>query len=120
MDKHWKALWIWGEGEPSPRNEWRCFRKTFAYEGDPGRPVSLSITADSRYVLFVNGYLAGRGTTRSWPKEQMYDTYSIGHLLRPGADNTICGACPSFWTGQFLLSRRARGTDRPGGVRGRR
>ncbi|MBJ9991347.1 family 78 glycoside hydrolase catalytic domain [Paenibacillus sp. S28] len=101
MDKHWKALWIWGEGEPSPRNEWRCFRKTFAYEGDPGRPVSLSITADSRYVLFVNGYLAGRGTTRSWPKEQMYDTYSIGHLLRPGADNTIAVLVLHFGLANF-------------------
>lgn len=42
MDKHWKALWIWGEGEPSPRNEWRCFRKTFAYEGTRDSPYRLA------------------------------------------------------------------------------
>ncbi|WP_186325129.1 alpha-L-rhamnosidase N-terminal domain-containing protein, partial [Bacillus pumilus] len=40
-------------------------------------------------------------TTRSWPKEQMYDTYSIGHLLRPGADNTIAVLVLHFGLANF-------------------
>lgn len=86
----WKASWIWTGGEESPRNEWRCFRKQFSIPtADAGRPVQLKITADSRYVLYVNGVTAGRGPVRSWPFELSYDEYEIGHLLRPGADNTI-------------------------------
>ncbi|MBD2862965.1 family 78 glycoside hydrolase catalytic domain [Paenibacillus oceani] len=86
----WKASWIWSGGDTSPRNEWRCFRKQFTLpSADAGRPVQLKITADSRYVLYVNGTAAGRGPVRSWPFELAYDEYEIGHLLRPGTDNTI-------------------------------
>lgn len=85
----WKAQWIWGGEEASPRNEWRCFRKTFRMSGDRWDRARLSITADSRYVLFVNGERIGRGPVRCWPFEQAYDTYEIGHVLKPDEDNTI-------------------------------
>lgn len=86
----WEASWIWSGGEASPRNEWRCFRKQFALPSEGiTDPVRLKMTADSRYVLYVNGTAVGRGPVRSWPFELAYDEYEIGHLLRPGADNTV-------------------------------
>ncbi|WP_219838356.1 family 78 glycoside hydrolase catalytic domain [Paenibacillus sp. R14(2021)] len=86
----WQASWIWGEGKASPRNEWRCFRKTFHYEGAaPRSETKLRLTADSRYVLTVNGVQVGRGPIRSFPSELPYDEYVIGHLLNAGEDNTI-------------------------------
>ncbi|WP_397386221.1 family 78 glycoside hydrolase catalytic domain [Paenibacillus sp. VCA1] len=77
----WQAAWIWGSGEPSPRNEWRCFRRTFT-PGSPVRAASLRISADSRYVLYVDGKPIGRGPVRSWPSDWAYDEYEIGHLLK--------------------------------------
>ncbi|TYP71947.1 family 78 glycoside hydrolase catalytic domain [Paenibacillus methanolicus] len=84
----WEASWIWGSGTESPRNEWRCFRRCFVAPTNAEQAV-VRLTADSRYVLFVNGARVGRGPVRSWPFELAYDEYAIGHLLRPGAENVI-------------------------------
>lgn len=84
----WKADWIWGSGEPSPRNEWRCFRRTFAPQGSV-RFAKLRISADSRYVLYVDGKPLGRGPVRSWPTAWSFDEYEIGHLLEPGKETVI-------------------------------
>lgn len=104
-NRKWNASWIWGGEEESPRNEWRCFRGRFeapaAFEG----PVMLHVTADSRYVLFVNGVQVGRGPARSWPKEQFYDSYDIAHLLRPGTSNTIAALVLHFGVSNFYYLR---------------
>ncbi|MBD0380896.1 family 78 glycoside hydrolase catalytic domain [Paenibacillus sedimenti] len=86
---NWKAQWIWGGNEESPRNEWRCFRNTFRLPSGRLDGAALSLTADSRYVLYVNGERVGRGPVRSWPFELAYDTYDVGHLLKPGKENII-------------------------------
>lgn len=88
-ERTWSAKWIWGGEEDRPRNEWRCFRKSFDGPESGYDEAKLHISADSRFVLYVNGTLAGRGPVRSWPEEQSYDTYDIGHLLLPGRQNTI-------------------------------
>jgi alpha-L-rhamnosidase len=84
----WQARWIWGGGAASPRNEWRCFRKTFFYNKANGS-ASLKLTADSRYILYVNGERLGRGPVRSWQSALSYDEYDLTSLLVPGAHNTI-------------------------------
>ncbi len=103
MNDNWKAKWIWGDGEESPRNEWRCFRKTF--ELDSFEDGALSISADSRYILYVNGERVGRGPVRSWPSELSYDTYDIGHLLKRGAKNTIAVLVMHFGISNFYYIR---------------
>ncbi|WP_409342952.1 family 78 glycoside hydrolase catalytic domain [Paenibacillus sp. MBLB4367] len=102
----WKAQWIWGSGEESPRNEWRCFRKTFTIDEDDGiEGYTLKITADSRYALFVNGKQVGRGPVRSWPFELAYDEYEIGHLLKPGEANTVAVLVMHFGLSTFYYLR---------------
>ncbi|MGO4495448.1 family 78 glycoside hydrolase catalytic domain [Paenibacillus sp. 2RAB27] len=107
MLTNWQAKWIWGEGEESPRNEWRCFRKSFMVPAGEGGSdgFSLRITADSRYVLYVNGTQVGRGPVRSWPFEQSYDTYEIGHLLQPGESNTVAVFVNHFGVATFYYVR---------------
>ncbi|REE86118.1 alpha-L-rhamnosidase-like protein [Paenibacillus taihuensis] len=85
----WQASWVWGSGEESPRNAWRCFRKSFHVEAEGSSNTTVKLTADSRYVLYVNGVQVGRGPVRSWPFELAYDEYEIGHLLKAGSTNTI-------------------------------
>ncbi|CAN7748668.1 hypothetical protein [Paenibacillus sp. LjRoot56] len=53
--------WIWSDGEESHRNEWRCFRKSFDVPSKGWDSAKIAITADSRYVLYINGELLGRG-----------------------------------------------------------
>ncbi|MFC5531434.1 family 78 glycoside hydrolase catalytic domain [Cohnella yongneupensis] len=104
-ERKWQAEWIWGGAEASPRNEWRCFRKTFDCPVDAAADAELHITADSRYALYVNGTRVGRGPVRSWPSEQFYDTHKIGHLLLPGRLNTIAVLVLHFGLGNFYYVR---------------
>jgi len=98
--KAWNASWIWGGAEDWPRNEWRCFRREFDLRAWTGAAAELAITADARYVLYVNGELCGRGPGRSWPSELSYDVYEVGHLLRSGT-NTIAVLVISFGVATF-------------------
>ncbi|RED64870.1 family 78 glycoside hydrolase catalytic domain [Cohnella lupini] len=102
---NWQASWIWGDGEQSPRNEWRCFRSVFEAPSMGTNTASLKITADSRYVLYVNGTQLGRGPVRSWPFEQSYDTYEVGHLLKAGEANTIAVMVMHFGVSTFYYLR---------------
>ena len=81
------ARWIWDNGEPSPRNAWRCFRQTFTL---PEAPTSarLQITADTRYVVTVNGRRVGTGPVRGFAHRWMVDTWDITSNLQPG-ENVI-------------------------------
>ncbi len=102
----WQARWIWGGGAVSPRNEWRCFRKTFFYDNANGS-ASLKLTADSRYILYVNGVRLGRGPVRSWQSALSYDEYDLTGLLVPGARNVIAVLVSHYGipTFQYLRGR---------------
>ncbi|MBP1995871.1 family 78 glycoside hydrolase catalytic domain [Paenibacillus eucommiae] len=101
----WQGQWIWNEGEESPRNEWRCFRKTFEVPAGGWDEANFRITADSRYVLTINGHRLGRGPVRSWPFEQSYDTYDVAHLLLAGQSNTISVLVQHFGVSTFYYIR---------------
>src|SRR5690349_9725356 len=59
------ASWIWDDGEPSPRNAWRWFRRTFDL-ANAAPDATIRITADTRYRLWVNGTLVGHGPVRGY------------------------------------------------------
>lgn len=101
----WSAKWIWGGSEDSPRNEWRCFRKAFELPESGATDAVLHIAADSRYVLYINGRQVGRGPVRSWKEEQFYDSYEVGHLLRPGKRNVIAVHVLHFGVSNFYYIR---------------
>lgn len=83
------AFWIWMPGEPAPRNTHVRFRTAFTLDSAP-RSASLSISADSRYRLFVNGAEIGDGPARSFPHLQQYDTYDLASRLRKGVNIIAC------------------------------
>ena len=77
------------------------FRRGFDLAEVPTR-VPLRVTADSRYVLWVNGIEVGRGPIRSQPRRLRYDSYDIADQLRPGRNAvavlvTYYGHPNSFW-----------------------
>ncbi|WP_427925083.1 alpha-L-rhamnosidase N-terminal domain-containing protein [Streptomyces sp. cg40] len=79
----------------------QLFRTTCELESVPAR-VPARLTADSRYVLFVNGEHVGRGPVRSQPRRMRYDEYDLSPHLRPGSNTvtvlvTYYGDPNAFW-----------------------
>ncbi|HWI01999.1 MAG TPA: alpha-L-rhamnosidase N-terminal domain-containing protein [Propionibacteriaceae bacterium] len=77
------------------------FRRVFDVEDLPPR-AALRLSADSRYVLWVNGAEVGRGSIRSQPRRLRYDEYDIASHLRRGRNVvavlvTYYGHANSFW-----------------------
>jgi hypothetical protein len=77
------------------------FRRAFDLQDVPAR-VPLRVSADSRYLLWVNGIEVGRGPIRSQPRRLRYDEYDIAVHLRSGRNVlallvTYYGHPNSFW-----------------------
>jgi alpha-L-rhamnosidase len=93
----WRGHWIWvpeekialgdllpGSGAKQEKNETHgLFRKSFHLDQVPQR-VPARITADSRYLLYVNGVKVFRGPIRSQPRRLYYDLCDLGPYLKPG------------------------------------
>src|SRR5260370_10364810 len=97
----WNARWIWAApaappvspiapaGVP-PKATWNRFcylRRTIELNSVPAS-APARVTADSRFVLFVNGVEIARGPARSVPERLAWTEIDLAPLLRPGR-NTI-------------------------------
>lgn len=77
------------------------FRRTVSLASVPDT-APLRLTADSRYLLVINGTEVGRGPIRSQPRRLRYDEYDVAPHLVAG-DNTIAvlvsyfGKPNAFW-----------------------
>ena len=73
-------------GEPGPvRNETAYYRCRF-HLPQAGAQLELSISAHSRYRLWVNGTPVGSGPCKGDRWRHYYETYDVSHLLQPGAN----------------------------------
>lgn len=102
----WVGRWIWDSYEENPKNEYVYARKKFNIIKNETQRVEIKITADSKYVLFVNGTRIGVGPIRSWPFELSYDCYDITNYLVDG-ENTVAVLVQHYGisTFQYLLGR---------------
>ncbi len=92
------ASWIWSAegihsvpapGAASPSQyQVRYFRRNFTV-ADPGAAaLAVHVSADSRFLLYCNGALVGRGPAKGDVNHQFYDSFDLTPLLRKGA-NTL-------------------------------
>ena len=79
----WQAAFVWSSERGGPGLCVRRFRRTFNLDEKPENFV-VSVSADSRYRLFVNGQRAGRGPLKGELDCYYYETYDIGKLLKKG------------------------------------
>lgn len=99
-DIRWQGHWIWlgetelqmgmgfpGEEERPKQEANGFFRKTFHLDTVPER-VPTRLTADARYLLYVNGQEISRGPVRGQPRRLMYDLFDLAPYLQPG-ENTL-------------------------------
>lgn len=109
----WQAHWI-GPKPPRPNTgaglappDSRApfgrylFRTSFTLDAVPDA-IPARITADSRYVVLVNGREAGRGPIRSQPRRLTYDDLDLAPFVVPGENTlvvlvTYYGHANAFW-----------------------
>lgn len=81
----WTARYAWSAVFGGPGLTVRRFRRTFTLDSVP-QEFLVHVTADSRYVLLVNGRRAGRGPLKGTLDHYFYETYDLASLLRPGVN----------------------------------
>jgi len=79
----WDAVWIGPHEENIKEIEIYHFRKIFDLQNKP-KEFEISISADNRYRIFVNGILLGYGPARCDINRWQYDTYNLSKYLKKG------------------------------------
>jgi hypothetical protein len=87
LDRAWRARWIAPPAVPLGEYGVYLFRKKFTLTAAPARFV-VSISADNRYRLFVNGTSVGFGPQAGEPLCWRFDTIDLAPWLRAG-DNML-------------------------------
>ena len=75
-----QARWIWSAEDGDPHCAVRRFRGTF--ETTSSQTLTVHVSADSRYLLYLDGRFVGRGPARSDLRHYVYETYTLE--LSPG------------------------------------
>ena len=83
LNGNWSAHWISCPGVVEKAYGVYHFRKTFDLADDPAQFV-IHVSADNRYVLYVNGTEVGRGPARSSTWNWNFETYDIAPHLHKG------------------------------------
>lgn len=78
--------WIWCPNVKGPENRVVLFRKKFSAKSD--LDTILKISADTRYIAYINGIEIGRGPIRSTIDKWFYDQYDLSSLIEEG-ENTL-------------------------------
>lgn len=83
LTRPWRARWISVPDSPAFDYGVYHFRRSFELAPQP-KSFNIHVTADNRYVLYVNGEIAGAGPARGDLYHWRYDSYDIANRLRPG------------------------------------
>ena len=103
------ARWIgFGDATVNHVDSRFAFRKRLELSDKP-TSAPVRVTADARYMLWVNGQFVGRGPARGFPWAQPYDEYNVASFLRPGP-NWIAAEVYQFGPGKgsgvYVSTRR--------------
>lgn len=90
----WPAKWITSGDAPARDEAVLYFRKHVEMTNAPPRFV-VNVSADNRFVLYVNGHRAGSGPARSDLEHWHYETFDVGPLLKTG-DNVFAAVVWNF------------------------
>lgn len=96
------ASWIWLPQEKLVRHQYVCFRKSFPVTAPQGGVIDIS--ADSDFVLFLNGEELGRGQFSDYPTQKTVSRFEVGNRLLNG-NNTL--AILAYYRGEDFSDHRA-------------
>ena len=110
------AYWIWETDQFIYGKQSVFFRRTFDYK--KGKPLSVMVSADSRFKLYVNGRYVISGPMKGDKFRKYYDTVDITSYLQEGK-NVIAAhvlrfpedylAAMNFHCGPISLTGSSRG-----------
>jgi len=92
----WKAQWISHPTAPLKEPITLHFKKTIEMTGAPAHYV-VHVSADNRFVLYLNGQRVGDGPARGDLTHWRYETFDLAPMLKPGA-NTLAATVWNFAT----------------------
>ena len=104
--REWKAGWITHPTAPLREPIVLHFRRTLTLDSEPGSYV-VRVSADNRFILYVNGQRVGDGPARGDLVHWRYEKFDIAPLLKAG-ENTIAATVWNFG----VLAPVAQMTDR--------
>ena len=78
-----KGNWIWTKDSLSVENTMACFCEEFEVTSLVER-LELRLTADTRYIAYLNGVEVGRGPGKSLQSNWFYNVYDITSLVKCG------------------------------------
>jgi hypothetical protein len=108
VHREWKAAWVTHPTSPLREPVVLHFRRTLDLASAPATyPVRVS--ADNRFILFVNGQRAGDGPARGDLAHWRYERFDLAPFLKPGA-NLITATVWNFG----LFAPVAQVSDRTG------
>ena len=90
----WPAKWITSDDAPARDEAVLYFRKHIDF-ANPARRFVVHVSADNRFVLYVNGQRAGSGPARSDLAHWRYEALDVGPLLKNG-DNVFAAVVWNF------------------------
>lgn len=90
-----RARFCWWRDRVGSAPEVALFRRTFELAAVPAS-LRVAVTADARYVLWLNGARVGRGPLKGTLEDYQVETWELAPLLRPGR-NVL--AAEVRWTG---------------------
>lgn len=79
----WNANWITHPSAPLREPSVFHFRKILVLQTPPDRFI-VHVSADNRFILFVNGQRVGEGPSRSDLHHWHYETFDLAHFLTAG------------------------------------
>jgi hypothetical protein len=90
----WPAKWITSDDAPARDEAVLYFRKHVELASASQRYV-VNVSADNRFVLYVNGQRAGSGPARGDLAHWHYETFDVGPFLKSG-DNVFAAVVWNF------------------------
>jgi alpha-L-rhamnosidase len=81
----WPAKWI-TSGDAPARDEAVLYFRKHVEIANPARRFVVNVSADNRFVLYVNGQRVGSGPARSDLAHWRYETFDVGPMLKAGAN----------------------------------
>lgn len=94
--------WIWIKEETEEINQYSCFRKSFTIEKIDSES-KLYISADTDFIVYINGKETGRGQFPDYPGDKTYSEFSASSFLKEG-NNTI--AILAYYCGEDFSTYR--------------
>ena len=92
--RDWKASWITHPAAPLREPLVLHFRRTLALAAVPAS-YTVRVSADNRFILYVNGHRVGDGPARGDLTHWRYERFDLAPLLKPG-QNLIAATVWNF------------------------